>query len=191
MLTFEPLQPENFDRYAALQRDAGCGGCHCMFWHFEGDNRAWQLRDANDNCEAKRTLVDAQKTHGVLALRDGIAVGSLQLEPRASLTKLTQRMPYRDLEPLDAVWSIGCVLVHPDARKTGVATALVQAAVDHSARWFGARWLEAYPRLGDELRDEEQWMGPDVVYQRLGFELTREHMQYPVYRRELPRIVTL
>ncbi|MBL8679551.1 MAG: GNAT family N-acetyltransferase [Myxococcales bacterium] len=182
------LSEETFDAFSTLHEGAGCAGCFCMYWHYTGDNRAWQLEEPSANREKKLALVRARKTHAIVLLDDArrdehgrsIAVGAIQIEPRASLTKLTTRMPYRDLGPADGRWSVGCLLVRESERRKGIATQLVQAAIDWLRKDPTAVSLEAYPRLGDDLRDEEQWMGPESLFVRAGFHVVREHVQYPV-----------
>jgi GNAT superfamily N-acetyltransferase len=159
-----------------------------MYWHYSGDNRQWQLEDPARNKASKLELVRAKKTHALLAVDDArrddegrpLVVGSIQLEPRGSLTKLTNRMPYRDLGPSDGRWSVGCLLTRTGERRKGVASALLRAAIVWLREDPAAVSLEAYPRLGDDLRDEEQWMGPESLFVRAGFRVAREHVQYPV-----------
>lgn len=182
------LTEETFEAFSSLHEGAGCAGCYCMYWHYTGDNRAWQLEAPENNRAKKLSLVREKKTHALLALdatrpdergRPSV-VGAIQLEPRASLTKLTARMPYRDLGASEGRWSVGCLLVREPARRKGIATALLQAAIDWLRKDPTAISLEAYPRLGDDLRDEEQWMGPESLFVRAGFHVAREHVQYPV-----------
>lgn len=179
----EPLSVRHFDAFASLHEGAGCAGCYCMFWHYPKDNRAWQMETPESNRSAKFERLREGRTHGVLAFDGALAVGAMQLEPRSSLHKLTARMPYRDLPggvDAEGRWSIGCVLVREGHRRQGVARALLRGAIEFLRAQPGATTLEAYPRLGDDLRDEEQWMGPESLFAREGFTVLREHMQYPV-----------
>ncbi len=176
-----PLSVETFDAFASLHEGAGCAGCYCMYWNYAQDNRAWQMEQPSANRAAKLDRVRAGTTHGLLAFDGAIAVGSVQLEPRSSLAKLTARMPYRDLPAGDGRWSIGCLLVREAHRRRGVARALVRGAIAHLRSDPSAHTLEAYPRVGDDLRDEEQWTGPSSLFAREGFTVLREHVQYPVY----------
>ncbi|MFO0562949.1 MAG: GNAT family N-acetyltransferase [Polyangiales bacterium] len=180
----EPLSAENFEAFASLHSGPGCAGCYCMYWHYAQDNRAWQMELPENNRAAKLARVREGSTRGVLAFeaRDGVdlCVGSMQIEPRSSLLKLTARMPYRDLPADPGRWSVGCVLVRESHRRRGVARALLRGAIDQLRATATATALEAYPRLGDELRDEEQWTGPESLFAREGFTVLREHMQYPV-----------
>lgn len=184
-LSFRPLAPDTFDDFAAMHAQSECQGCFCMYWHFTGDNRAWQLAQPDENRTAKRALVHAGHTHGMLAYENGAVVASLQFEPRDSLVKLTTRMPYRGLEPDARVWAISCVRVLEPHRKRGVARALLDASLSHLRDVHHATMAEAYPRRGEDLRDEEVWTGPESLFVRAGFTLARDHMQYPVMRKSL------
>jgi GNAT superfamily N-acetyltransferase len=186
-LSFRPLSPETFDAFAALHARPECQGCFCMYWHFTGDNRAWQaaLATPEDNREAKRTLVAQGAAHGLLAFDGDTVVATVQFEPRDTLHKLTARMPYRDLPPVADTWALACFQVREDYRHRGVARALLAAAVEQLRTVHHARVIEAYPRRGEDLRDEEVWTGPEGLFLAAGFEVAREHMQYPVYRRVL------
>jgi GNAT superfamily N-acetyltransferase len=155
-----------------------------MYWHFAGDSRAWQLAQPDENRAAKRMLVDEGRTHGLLAYEAGEVVATVQFEPRDTLVKLTARMPYRGLAPHAATWSITCFRVLEAHRRRGIATALLAATLDQ-LRGRGATRVEAYPRRGDDLRDEEVWTGPESLFARAGFRVTREHEQYPVLQLDL------
>ncbi len=184
-LRIEALSLDTFDAFASLHEGPGCAGCFCMYWQYPGDNRAWQMEPPESNRAAKLERVRDRTTHGLLAFDGATAVGAVQLEPARSLVKLSNRMPYRGLEPDERRWSIGCLLVRESHRRRGVARALVLGAIDHLEREHSAVELEAYPRTGDELRDEELWTGPESLFARCGFTIAREHVQYPVYRRTL------
>jgi len=180
----EPLREKNFEAFASLHSGPGCAGCYCMYWHDPKDNRAWQMEPPENNRAAKLARLREGKTHGVLSFEshDGVdlCVGSMQIEPRSSLHKLTTRMPYRDLPADPGRWSVGCVLVRESHRRRGVARALLRGAIELLRANPSATAIEAYPRLGDELRDEELWTGPQSLFAREGFAVLREHVQYPV-----------
>jgi GNAT superfamily N-acetyltransferase len=194
-VTIRPLGPETFDDFVSLHARPECGGCYCTYWHFAGDNRAWQLSRPEDNAALKRDLVARGATHGLLAYarpdpglhRDADElVGTIQFEPRDALPKLTARMPYRGLPPDGATWGVTCFRVREDARRRGVARALLAATLAHLRDAHGATAVEAYPRRGDDLRDDEVWTGPESLFASAGFVVVRDHTQYPVLRRALP-----
>ena len=183
--TFRPLATDTFDDFVAMHARPECQGCFCMYWHFPQDNRAWQLSTPDANLGAKRELVARGATHGLLAYDAGAVVATVQFEPRDALVKLTARSPYRDLPREASTWAIGCFRVLEAHRRRGVARALLDATLAHLRDVHGARAVEAFPRRGEDLRDEEVWTGPEALFRAAGFALARDHAQYPVYRREL------
>ena len=163
--------------------------CFCRFWHFEGDKNAWLERCAlapEKNEAEMRDALARPALHGLVALEESRAVGWMKLAPRATLPKLRARPVYRslDLGPDDGVLSIGCMLVRPEARGTGVARALVTAAID-VARERGARAIEAYPHAASPLGPHEVWMGPADLFASLGFRPVAGEIPYPVLRRDV------
>ncbi len=180
-IAFRPLGPDTFDGFVAMHSQSECQGCFCMYWQFAGDNRAWQLAQADENLAAKRALVAEGRTHGLLAYADDVAIASAQFEPRDSLAKLTARMPYKGLAVDAATWGITCFRVLEAHRRHGVTRSLLDAVIDHLREAHGARTVEAYPRRGEDLRDEEVWTGPESLFAKAGFTVVREHGQYPLW----------
>ena len=191
MIEIEALTVARWPALEALFRACDCP-CFCRFWHFEGDKNAWLARCSSEpekNASEQLALVsrDDPSARGLLAMHDGEAIGWMKLSPRASLPKLRTRPVYRavDLGSDDGVLSIGCFLVHPGARRTSVARALLEAAPRFAAQW-GARAIEAYPhRTATPLGDHEAWMGPYALLRSLGFEPVAGAADgpYPVLRR--------
>ena len=76
------------------------------------------------------------------------------------------------LAPIDdrPVWSIVCFVVGRRARGTGVASALLEAAVAY-ARVHGATILEAYPVEigGGRIPSANAYMGTLGMFERAGF----------------------
>lgn len=167
--------------------------CFCRYWHFGGTKNEWLERCAFRPEENAAELEAAVKAHepgarGLVALEDdGSVVGWMKLTPRRSVPKLRALPVYKnlDLGDEDTTYSVGCVLVRPDARGRGVARALTAAAED-AARSWGARAVEAYPRRSEEpLHPEEAWLGPERVFVEAGFEAIVDVSPYPVYRKRL------
>jgi GNAT superfamily N-acetyltransferase len=186
-----PLTPELLGPWSALFEASG-SACFCRYWHFEGTKSEWLARCFEAptlNRDEQRALVQAgaPEARGLLAMEGDQVLGWLKLAPRASLVKLRRQGAYRalDLGPDDGVWSIGCLLVRPDARRRGVARALVEAAPEQVRLW-GGRAVEAYPhRVAHPQHDEEAWMGPETLYDALvtsGWRAVHDVAPYPVYR---------
>jgi GNAT superfamily N-acetyltransferase len=78
------------------------------------------------------------------------------------------------------VWSVVCFYVDARARRKRVATALLEAAVDHAIR-HGATIVEAYPH-----RDSD-YMGSPSLYLAAGFEPVRQAGPRTVMRYDAAR----
>jgi GNAT superfamily N-acetyltransferase len=173
--------------------EASSSTCFCRYWHFGGTKNDWLERCAFRPEENAAELESVVKAHdpagrGLVALDEHEAVvGWLKLTPRRCVPKLRALPVYKnlDLGDEDTTYSVGCVLVRPDARGKGVARALTAAAADIARAW-GARALEAYPRRSEEpLHPEEAWLGPERVFVEAGFEPIVDAGPYPVYRKWL------
>jgi GNAT superfamily N-acetyltransferase len=176
----------------------GCGSsCFCRYWHFEGNKNEWLARCAHDadanRCEQiSRVLTCDPCARGLVAWHGDLAVGWMKLAPRACLGKLTRLPVYRSLEVGDdaGVFSVGCLLVLPEQRRRGVASALVAAADTHVRAWGGIA-IDAYPRHTEgPLHDEEAWMGPESIFRDAGYEAIAGSGPYPVYRKRIGPPVT-
>lgn len=113
---------------------------------------------------------------GVIASIGGERVGWCSVAPRAEFVRARScsAMSVPSTQPDDpAVWSVTCFVVRAGFRRRGVATALLDAAVEH-ARSSGAGWLEGYPADTSERSEPEGdslHRGTLHLFQRAGFEL--------------------
>ncbi len=190
----EPATREHAAPLAALFEREGCP-CYCHFWHFEGDDNAWELRCATEREKNREALAAAfveggAQASGIVALDPrGDVVGWLKLSAAGDVPKVKQRRLYRSLpyfkEPRAGVLVIGCLLVLAASRKQGVAGALVDGAILEGRR-RGARAIEAMPRHTSEpVGDDALWLGPIGVYLERGFVRVDGPDTYPVLRLEL------
>lgn len=195
------VEPGDGEALADLFTRTG-SGCFCRYWHFAGDKNEWLDRLAHAPERNREELLCDLREHsaelqGVIATLQGgpaqgvppsYVVGWMKLTPTQRVAKLYDQRVYRALPCLtgdrDGVLAIGCFLVDPAQRRAGVARALVRAGVD-IARQRGARAIEAFPRGGDGLGDEERWMGPLSAFVAEGFEVLHDFAPYPVLRRAL------
>jgi GNAT superfamily N-acetyltransferase len=194
----EPLSRSNAGAWGDLFVRAA-SPCFCRYWHFEGTKNDWLARCAaepqENRAETERAIAaDGDDLRGLVALEGDLAIGWMKITPRAVVPKLRRLPVYRSVELGDdaGVWSIGCFLVDPRARRRGVARALLEAAPAFVAE-RGGRILEAYPRHVHEsthgrLNDEEAMMGPEALFASCGFVAVNDARltaAYPVFRRVL------
>ncbi|MEO8877809.1 MAG: GNAT family N-acetyltransferase [Polyangiaceae bacterium] len=192
MFEIVAARPEHFEKLSALFEACACT-CYCRYWHFTGTKNDWLARAAFTPEESRSELGAALSAHddtarGLVAIDSTLEnkpiVGWMKLAPRAALVKLRNLGPYRaqDLGADDGVFSIGCFLVHPEHRKRGVASALVNGAPAVVRAWNG-KAIEAYPHAIDRaMYDEEAWMGPVAIFERAGFVKIAGEAPYPVLR---------
>lgn len=182
-------------RLAALLRlfERTGSPCFCRYWHFTGTKNEWLERCAFRSEESAAELgaaveAGADDGGGVVAVDDaGEVVGWMKLTWRAAVPKLRAQPVYRGLDLGDdqRTMSVGCFLVDPASRRSGVARLLLDEAV-RVARARGAAAIEGYPRRSTEpLHDEEAFHGPESVYLAAGFAHVAGDAPYPVYRLEL------
>jgi GNAT superfamily N-acetyltransferase len=161
-----PVTPDRWDDLADLFARKGprggtpmTAGCWCMWWRK-------RTGDGAKNRQNMRRIVKGGREPGLLAYEDGVAVGWVSVAPREEYGQLVRSRKYGPEEEEEGVWSIVCFYVDPRAKKKGVATALVEAAVEHAlAR--GASAVEAYPH------EQGDYMGAPEAYERLDFEPVR------------------
>ncbi len=168
-LTITPLDGRTWGTLADL---FGQGGdpkrCWCLYWRLP--SRSWSLTNTEANRNALYDLVEGGgPTPGLVARRDGTAVGWVSLGPREDFPRLTRSRTIPHV-PGEDVWSIVCFVVGRRARRSGVATALLDAAVGH-AEANGARTLEAYPVStgGDRITSASAYTGTLGMFERAGF----------------------
>ncbi|MBI4879318.1 MAG: GNAT family N-acetyltransferase [Planctomycetes bacterium] len=136
------------------------------------------------NRRALRRLVAHGTIPGLIAYRGQEPVGWCSIEPREAFPLLARS---RVLKPVDdqPVWSIVCLFVAREQRRTGISRALIEAAVRH-ARRHGARVVEAYPiePKKTSFPDAFAYTGIASAYRRAGFaEVARRSPTRPIMRR--------
>ncbi len=174
----------------ALFSATGCG-CHCRYWHFEGDKNDWQARLAFDVDENRRELDEAARAGsdeaaGLVAEEGGEVVGWLGLAPLDRTPKIAEARYYRSLllPRRPGEWAVKCVLVRPDWRMRGVSLALAEAALDEVLR-RGGRSVVAFPRVcAGRLPDEAHLRGTASIFERAGFLRVGGDDAFPLLRRE-------
>lgn len=167
-LDVRPLTPDRFADLAALFTQGGDPKwCWCMYFRVRGLD--WSNSTPEANRAGFRRLTREGPPPGLVGYRDGEAVGWVSLGPREGYERLAHS---RVLAPVDEtpVWSIVCFVVARRARRSGVAAAMLEAAIGY-ARDQGARILEAYPvdTGGARLAAASVYRGPLSMFKRAGF----------------------
>jgi GNAT superfamily N-acetyltransferase len=163
-----PLSPATWPALADLFAAGGDPKwCWCQFWRKPGSN--WSNTSAADNRADLERLAGGDPAPGLVALRDGVAVGWIGLGPRDSFPRLARSRTLPQL-PGDEVWVINCFVVAKAARRSGVAKALLDAAVEYATAQ-GARTLEGYPVAtdGGRIPSASVYTGTASMFDAAGF----------------------
>jgi GNAT superfamily N-acetyltransferase len=180
-LRCEPATAERFSDLPSVLGDrGGPDGCWCMFWRQR--NAEW--RSTNP---AKRRVAMAERfgdspPPGVLAYLDGRPVGWCAVAPRDEYPRLQSSPTFGPVDDIPA-WAVSCLFIHRTARRRGVGTALVDAAVA-MAKAYGAPAVDAIPVAPSDKRGSgDLYTGTPSMFEPLGFtEVARRKPERPVVR---------
>ena len=189
-----PLTPERLPDLAAL---FGQGGdpkwCWCSFFRVRSVDFRTATAESNRGVLERATAATAAagRAPGLIAYRDGQAIGWVSLGPRDDYERLQHS---KVLAPIDdrPVWSIVCFVVARHARGQGVARALLDAAITY-ARDHGATLLEGYPAdtEGGRIPAALAFKGTVPMFEDAGFEVVERRLANrtsaprPIVRREV------
>ena len=152
--------------------------CYCYDYHFLGDV-ATCTKAANRAAIAQ--LIDEGKQTGYLVYDADKPMGWCNTNNRSNYARLL-----RDYDPVDnaadKVCAVVCYLIHPDYRRQGISTKLLERVVADCAN-TDYDYIEAYPRK--QAASATDFKGPLALYERFGFEIAREHDSYYVVRKQL------
>ncbi|MER8764975.1 MULTISPECIES: GNAT family N-acetyltransferase [unclassified Mesorhizobium] len=155
----EVKQSTRADFENLFEQPGGPKYCWCMAW------RNLDRREHVENNEKKRammTLIDAGTPVGIVAQIDGRTVGWCSIAPRETYRKLSRQQDDSEM----GIWSIVCFFVPRALRGGGLASALLDAVIDHAFA-KGARTIEAYPV--DQASPSYSFMGFRDMFVARGF----------------------
>ena len=180
-LDIRPVSPDQHDavlRYfdlVAYADNPAWSDCYCMARLVPDPDS----RTKDQNRASRSELIRSARANGLVAYRVGRVVGWCHAAPKNELLTL----PEGSAE--DSVGAIVCFVVAPDARRQGIATALLESAVEH-LRERGMTTAEAYPLISDAgATAQALYVGPKAMYLRAGFEPVREIATFTVMRKSL------
>lgn len=145
-ITIEPATVARFDDVEHALTGGGDGGsCWCQWWMLRAKD--WDATSRDERRDMLRVDLDAPVPSGLVAYVDGEPAGWVKVAPRPDQPRIAHTRNFQGSpEPMDAtdVWAITCFVVRREHRSQGIATRLLDAAVEH-ARTHGARVVEGYP----------------------------------------------
>ena len=193
-IEIRPLTKARLPDLAALFDEGGdAKTCQCAFWRVPGSGTGWENWTKAKNRSVIASLAGHDPAPGLVAYRDGRAVGWVSVGPREDYARLERSKVLARIDE-KPVWSIVCFVVSRKARGQGIARALLDAAVDY-ARDHGATLVEAYPvdPLRGRVPAASAYMGPLGMFERAGFRVV-ERRQWnaatpvrPIVRRSIRR----
>jgi GNAT superfamily N-acetyltransferase len=180
-LEIHPLTTERLSDLAELFGEGGDPRwCWCASFHLR--NADFRKEPDGNRAVFEERMAAALtegRAPGLIAYLEGTPVGWVSFGPRESYLRLQHS---RVLAPVDdePTWSVVCFVVSRRARGTGVASALLETAVDY-ARDHGATLIEGYPSdIGDgRIPSPNLYMGKLSMYQRTGFEVVERRQTAP------------
>ena len=138
-----PISPDQHDAVmhyfdmVAYADNPNWAKCYCCERLVED----YDSRTKQQNRAERSELILSAKANGLVAYRLGRVVGWCHAAPKTELLNVEG--------PRDpTLGAIVCFVVAPDQRRQGVATTLLEAALDH-LRKRGMTAAEAYPILGE------------------------------------------
>lgn len=173
-IEIHPLSPERqadllgFFEGPAFADNPRWRSCYCQFLYVDHRRVRWPSRSGDENRAAACARIGAGTMRGLLAYRDGQVVGWCNAAPRTLLDAFADE-PDPDAERLG---QITCFVVAPAHRRTGVATALLDAACA-ALRHQGMALAEAAPKP-DIAGDAENHYGPMSMFLAAGFTVHRQ-----------------
>ncbi|MFI8632416.1 GNAT family N-acetyltransferase [Microbacterium sp. NPDC077663] len=150
------IEPARADRFADAEHALTGGGdgadCWCQWWmHAPKD---FDAATPDERRALLREDLATPVASALIAYVDGAAAGWVKVSPRPDQPRLARtRNIQKSPEPMDDpdVWAITCFVVRTEHRSQGIASRLLDAAVEH-ARTHGARLVEGYPLDTDVKR---------------------------------------
>jgi GNAT superfamily N-acetyltransferase len=128
-------------------------------------------------------LISDGTLKGYLAYEGEKVVGWLNAQDKKNYAKIRESAELWEPGANETAMAVTCFIVAPDARRMGVATALLARAVEDAAR-EGYDYVEAYPASG-ELDCFQHYHGHPEMYEKCGFALHKAFEGHCVYRRAL------
>lgn len=184
------VKPLTSKRWHDLERLFGstgaCGGCWCMWWRMS--HAEFERKKGDSNKRSFKRIVESGDSPGLIAYCERDPIGWCAVQPREAFPRLDRS---RILQRIDdaPVWSIVCLFVAKQHRRSGVSRVLLEAAVKH-ARRHGAGIVEGYPiePKKDTMPDPFVWTGLASSFRAAGFtEVARRSPTRPIMRCKLDR----
>jgi GNAT superfamily N-acetyltransferase len=181
-----PLTPDRWNDLLELFGERGAySGCWCMFFRRTSAEFERGARNKGaGNRRAFKGLVDSGRVPGLIAYLGHTPVGWCSVAPREEFGRVERSPVTKPVDRRGHVWAVVCFYLDRKHRRSGVASELLRAAVDHAAA-NGAGIVEGYPvDVGDKRKPSaDLYHGTATMFARAGFrEVARGSSQRPIMR---------
>ncbi len=140
-------------------------GCYCQYYHLKGSDDQWNKTRGEKAREMALINVARGYTRGYLARDEERIVGWCHVNDQAKLPRLTDFIQTYLPEGRTAV--VVCFMVHPEYRQQGIASRLLDAAIE-GARAEGFAALMGLPSAPNPI-PARQYHGKSELYLKAGF----------------------
>src|SRR5919107_1129237 len=169
----EPATSARFDDVATMlgPRNPTSNVCWCLSHRLDSKTNRELVGPAR--AEYVRALTARPVAPGVLAYDGDEVVGWAAVAPRSELPfERSTKIPHVDELP---VWSLWCIRVRPGRRGRGIASALIEGAVDYAAS-RGAPAVEGYPvdNQGQKVDVTMAYVGTRSMFEKAGFPMAAD-----------------
>ena len=174
---------QHFFDHVAFRDFPAWQSCYCMETHRTQRDEEWAARTAGDNRRDMSEAIHDRRVTALLAFAGVAPVGWCNYGETTHLAGVMHRFNLNAADQ-EGVGSIACFVIAAPYRGHGVASRLLDAAIER-LRSRGVRAVEAYPSRGGDESAQAHYRGPLSMYQRAGFEPFRETENYLVVRKSL------
>ena len=157
--------------------------CYCMETHRDHTDEEWSERTGEDNRSDMQAMIGDGRVTALLAYVDGKPVGWCNYGETTRLSGVMMKLKL-DAAEHAGVGSIACFVIASQYRGHGVATRLLDAAIER-LKGRGLRAVEAYPRRQEDSSAQANYRGSLRMYETAGFEPYRKTDRYFVMRKSL------
>ena len=173
----------DFFDHSAFRDFPAWQSCYCMETHRDHTDEEWSERTGVDNRTDMQAMIRDGRVTALLAYVDGKPVGWCNYGETTRLSGVMTKLKL-DAAEHSGVGSIACFVIAAPYRGHGVATKLLDAALERlKAR--GLRAVEAYPRRQEDSSAQANYRGSLRMYENAGFEPYRETERNFVVRKTL------